>query len=236
METKIGIVEDEIIIADSIRSVLKSMQYSVPEPCCDYHESIIMLQNERPDLVLLDINLSNNELDGIAVAKYIRSNMDIPFIFLTANCDTATLERAKTVTPNAFLVKPFQKEDLYTAIEIALHNFYSAKVSSGKRDNNFIFIKEGNSFKRINFDDILYLESDHVYVTVHTTNKKYLIRSSLQHYLEQLNSKIFMRVHRGFVINLCKIDSIDSNSVVIGNTSIPVSKKHKETLLKQFSE
>ena len=232
-EAKIGIVEDEMIIADSIRSVLKNMHYAVPEPCCDYEEAIAMLRAESPDLVLLDINLAGSGQDGIAVARYIRDHLDMPFIFLTANSDAATLARAKTVTPNAFLVKPFQREDLYAAIEIALYNFNcSGNAGPGRAARQYIFIKEGIQFHKVNFDEILYLESDHVYVHVHTINRKYLVRTSLQQYLGELDPNIFIRLHRGFVVNKQKIDSVAPAQLVIGIKVIPVSKKYREALLR----
>ncbi len=235
METKIGIVEDEIIIADGIRYVLKSMQYTVPEPCCDYAEAIAMLQHERPDLVLLDVNLAGSEQDGIAVAQHIRAHLDIPFIFLTAYSDAGTIARAKTVTPNAFLVKPFQKEDLFAAIEIALHNFYSAdNAAQRKNKKQYIFIKDSVRFQRVDFDEILYLESDHVYVTVHTTTKKYLVRTSLQQYLEQLDGRQFLRIHRGYAVNLNKIKAVGPADVLVENRTLPVSKKYKDILMKQL--
>jgi len=230
-QTKIGIVEDEIIIADSIRSVLKSMDYAVPEPCCDYKEAIAMLHTEQPDLVLLDINLGSGP-DGIAVARYIRDKLDIPFIFLTANSDAGTLARAKPVSPNAFIVKPFQREDLYAAIEIAMHNFYSSGNRSARR---YIFIKEGTQFHKVPFDDILYLESDHVYVNVYTGRKKYLVRTSLQQYLDELDTQTFVRIHRGYIVNKNKIDSIAPAQVTIAGKALPISKKYRDDLLKQLS-
>lgn len=231
-ETKIGIVEDEMIIADSICSVLKGMDYIVPEPCCDYREAIAMLQKEQPDLVLLDINLGGSEQDGIAVARYIRDELDMPFIFLTANSDAGTLARAKTVTPDAFIVKPFQKEDLYAAIEIAMHNFYSGgRAEAGRRRRPYVFIKEGSLFHKVSFADILYLESDHVYVNVYTAQKKYLVRRSLQQYEEELDEKIFRRIHRGYIVNRHKIDSIGPAQLNIGGKTLPVSKKYRDGLL-----
>lgn len=233
---KIGIVEDELIIADSIRSVLMNMNYNVPEPCCDYKEALAMLQTETPDLVLLDINLSGSEQDGITVASYIRDNLDMPFIFLTANSDAATLERAKSVTPNAFLVKPFQREDLYAAIEIAMHNFYTAGKTAPKTKEakGHIFIKDGTQLHKVQIEEILYLESDHVYVSVHTERKKYLVRTSLQQYLEELGSETFVRIHRGYAVNRNKIATVAPAHVVVGNSTLPVSKKYRDDLLKQL--
>ena len=85
-----------------------------------------MLEEEKPALLLLDINL-NDELDGIDIAHYVNENYEIPFVFLTANSDRSTIERAKQKRPAAFLVKPFGNDDLLSAIEIALFNHESRK-------------------------------------------------------------------------------------------------------------
>jgi DNA-binding LytR/AlgR family response regulator len=230
-ETRIGIVEDEIIIADSIRSVLHRMNYHVSEPCLNYDEAIQMLQADPPHLLLLDINLGNTSKSGIEVGKYIRENMDLPFIFLTANSDIKTVELAKTVNPNAFLVKPFVQDELHAVIEIAMHNFYSQKTPERQASNkDFLFIKDGTELHRINFSDILFLESDHVYVCVYTTTRKYLIRTSLQDQAEQLDKNIFLRIHRSYVVNLSKIDSVVGSEIKIGDRSLPVSKSYRDEL------
>ena len=234
-ETKIGVVEDELIIADSIRAMLTGMDYVVPEPCCDYTEAIAMLHAEAPDLVLLDINLAGAEQDGIAVARYIREHLQMPFIFLTANSDAATLARAKEVRPNAFLVKPFLGDDLYAAIEIAMHNFYSAAAPvAPPAAKDFIMIKEGGFMHKISVCDIVYLESDHVYVRVITTTKKYLVRASLQQYLELLDARMFVRIHRGYVVNTRRIEKLSGTDLHIGGKVLPVSKKYRDALLAQL--
>jgi DNA-binding response OmpR family regulator len=75
-------------------------------------------------MLLLDINL-NDTKDGIDLAEKINELFQLPFIFLTANSDSATIERAKKVKPNAYLVKPFNKDELYAAIEIVFNNHKS---------------------------------------------------------------------------------------------------------------
>ena len=121
-----------------------------------------MLREEQPDLVILDINIGGKR-DGVDIARFIRANLDMPFIFLTANSDPATVIRARETHPNAYLVKPFHKADLYTAIEIALYN-YNQEQNSVQRNNtgkekkvlqDSLFIKEGEYFHKVNFDDIL---------------------------------------------------------------------------------
>lgn len=233
-ETRIGIVEDEIIIADSIRSVLLRMDYQVAEPCINYEEAVKMLQADPPHLLLLDINLGSFSKSGIEVGRYVRENMDLPFIFLTANSDIKTVDLAKTVHPNAFLVKPFVQDELYAAIEIAMHNFYAHKSQKTpevpKPNKDFLYIKDGTELHKINFDDILYLESDHVYVCVYTTTRKYLIRTSLQDYIEQLDKDLFLRIHRSYVVNLSKIEKVLGSQLKIKEWFLPVSKTHKDDL------
>jgi two-component system response regulator LytT len=234
-ETRIGIVEDEIIIADSIRSVLLRMNYQVAEPCINYEEAIRTLQADPPHLLLLDINLGTTSKSGIEIGRYIRENMDMPFIFLTANSDMKTVDLAKAVNPNAFLVKPFVQDELYAAIEIAMHNFYSRKApEQAVPGKDFLFIKDGTELHKISFSDILFLESDHVYVCVYTTTRKYLIRTSLQNYIEQLDKNLFLRVHRSYVINLSKIERVLGSQIQIGDRSLPISKSYKDELLSRL--
>jgi DNA-binding LytR/AlgR family response regulator len=234
-ETKIGIVEDEIIIADSIRSVLLRMNYRVAEPCINYEEAIRMLETDQPHLLLLDINLGSTSKSGIEVGRYIREHMDMPFIFLTANSDIKTVQEAKLVTPNAFLVKPFVQDELHAAIEIAMHNFYSHKArEQPKPDKDFLFIKDGTELHKINFSDILFLESDHVYVSVHTTTRRYLVRTSLQNYIEELDKDLFLRIHRSYVVNLSRIESVLGSQVKIQDKLLPVSKSYKDELLSRL--
>lgn len=232
--TKVGIVEDELIIADSIRAMLTGMRYAVPEPCCDYEEAIAMLHAEKPDLVLLDINLAGSRQDGIAVARYIREHLNMPYIFLTANSDSGTLDRAKAVTPNAFLVKPFVREDLYTAIEIAVHNFHKAGGPAPAADKDYLFLKEGSIQHKVIIDEILYLESDHVYVTVFTAGRKYLVRASLQQYAEQLDPAVFIRIHRSYLVNRRRIEEVGFTHLRIGGKTLPVSRKYRDALLAQL--
>src|SRR5438045_190655 len=98
---KIGIVEDELIIARTILSTLDELGYLHCGPAISYTEALEMLDNNKPDLLLLDIQLSGKK-DGIDVAETVNDVHRIPFIFLTANTDPETIDRAKRVNPHAY--------------------------------------------------------------------------------------------------------------------------------------
>lgn len=236
-KVKILVVEDEIIIADSICNALNELGYHALEPAINYTEAIETIESEKPDIAILDIQLSGKKT-GIDLAKKIRESYHFPFIFLTSNSDSFTINQAKEVKPPAYLIKPFSKEELYSSIEIALHNF---SVKSGDlTDENLIikeaiFIKNKGFFTKVSFSDILYLKSDHVYVEILLSNQqKYVVRSSLNDILSKLNSN-FIRVHRGFVINIAYLNQINSNSVKIIDEEIPIGKKFREEIVKRIN-
>ena len=128
-KVRILVVEDEILIADNICDTLEDFGYEALEPAINYTEAIETLKEDAPDIAILDINLSGNKT-GIDVANVIKEKYNIPFIFLTSNSDHKMVEEVKLVNPNAFLVKPFVKDELYSAIEIAIYNFDKKEVSS----------------------------------------------------------------------------------------------------------
>jgi DNA-binding NarL/FixJ family response regulator len=134
---KVGIVEDEMIIAETISLALTKLGYLPTIPAFSYESAINMLESEKPDIVLLDINL-NDELDGVDLAHYININYSLPIIFLTANSDRLTIERSKQTRPKAFLVKPFSNEDLFSAIEIAHFNHKMQTEETKKIKTNLL--------------------------------------------------------------------------------------------------
>lgn len=103
--------------------------------------------------------------------------------------------------------------------------------SSFRPVDDFIFIKQGNVYHKVKIDDITHLQSDNVYIYVHTVNNKFLVRNKIDEYLNLLRSPHFVRVHRSFVININHIQLIEANHVVINKQSILMGKAYKNNLL-----
>lgn len=232
-QVKILVVEDEIIIADHICDTLEELGYDILEPAINYTEALQTIESFKPDIAILDIQLSGRKT-GIDLAEKIRKDYDFPFIFLTSNADPLTISQAKKVMPPAYLIKPFTKDELYSSIEIALHN-YSKKIGEVNDENLIIkdafFIKDKNVFTKLKFDDILHIKSEHVYAEIQLKNgQKHLIRGNLNHIITKLNNQ-FVRVHRSYIVNLNYLEQIDHNTIVIEKQAIPIGKKYKEDLL-----
>jgi DNA-binding LytR/AlgR family response regulator len=229
---KIVVVEDEMIIAESIYRSLKSLNYNVLEPVPNYTSAIELINSEKPDLVLIDIRLSGSK-DGIDLANEINASHDIPFIFLTSNSDPHTIERAKKTHPTAYLLKPFSKADLYSTIEIGMQNHKKLKEMHSEKSipvNDYVMVKHNKAFMKLYFNEILYINSQHVYVEIVTVyDKKFLVRTSINEYVKLLPA-YFLKVHRSYVINTHYIDEIITQSVVLKGYTVPVSKEFRKNL------
>ncbi|MGC9505327.1 hybrid sensor histidine kinase/response regulator [Baaleninema sp.] len=118
-EIRILIVEDEAIVADDIAYRLENLGYEIADIVASGEEAIEAATKELPDLVLMDIMLQG-EIDGIEAARVIRERLNLPVVYLTANADRATLERAKLTVPLGYVLKPFKDRELQVTIEIAL--------------------------------------------------------------------------------------------------------------------
>lgn len=123
---KVLIVEDEPIIAQNIKAILQHVNYTVVGIAYNKEQAINFLQNTKPDIALLDINLGNNT-DGIKIAEYIIQHNQIPFLYLTSYSNKIILDKVKHTLPMGYIVKPFDEADIYTSIEIALSNFKGIK-------------------------------------------------------------------------------------------------------------
>src|SRR5690606_16995326 len=105
-----------------MQSMLEEIGYEIVDNVIVFEQAVEVLKHNHVDLVLIDIILASDKT-AIELGKHLRDEYNIPFIFVTSNSDSATVENAKTVKPDGYLVKPFEPQDLYTSIEIALSNF-----------------------------------------------------------------------------------------------------------------
>lgn len=129
METKddsstgrILVVEDEDRIARDLALVLQSLGFTVTGLADTASRAIAAVQEDPPDLCLMDITLAGRR-DGITAANEIRQRFGIPSVYLTASSDEETLSRAEVTEPLGFLLKPFDERELYTVIRIALYRW-----------------------------------------------------------------------------------------------------------------
>ncbi len=134
-KASILLVDDDILIAESNKILLKKAGYNIAGIACDGKSAIELALEKKPDLILMDVNL-NCEIDGIDAAEEIQKFADIPFIFLTAYSDPSTVDRAKKIGPFGYLIKPFENRELLVAIETTLYKHYLDKKI---KEQEFLF-------------------------------------------------------------------------------------------------
>jgi len=126
MSVKILVVEDERILAMSLKKKLEKLGFTVTGTASTGEEAIENTNNNPPDLVLMDIVL-RGEIDGIEAAKQIINLHNIPIIYLTAYADDETIKRAVKTFPYGYIMKPYKDREIKANIEMALHKHRAEK-------------------------------------------------------------------------------------------------------------
>ena len=121
-DVRVMIVEDEGIVAMDIENTLRSLGYNVVCVESSGESALKKIVESNPDIILMDIMLKG-ELDGIETYSKIKENYDIPVVYLTAFGDSSTLSRAKLTEPYGYILKPFEENEIYISIEMALYKF-----------------------------------------------------------------------------------------------------------------
>ncbi|SEQ20947.1 LytR/AlgR family response regulator transcription factor [Flavobacterium urocaniciphilum] len=222
---KILVVEDEYITQKTICNYLTEIGYEVIDTSMNAADAIEIIKSKPVDFVILDINIKG-EQNGIWLGNNIAENFNLPHLYLTAYSDTETIKNALQSNPLGYLVKPFQKHDLFTAIEIAILNFNKSQNSNEKQ----LLVKHNEVYTKINFDSILYIESDKNYLIINCEEDVYRYRSTISDF-ENIMPNYFIKTHKGFIINTQKVKEFSNSTVIINDNKIPISKSHKDLVL-----
>lgn len=189
-------------------------------------DAMDFLADQVVDLIVLDIQMP--DLTGIEFTKTLTNP---PKIIFTTAYEKYAIEGFK-VNAVDYLLKPFSYAEFLVAAQKAkkLVELEQAAFSTVEANNQFLFLKSEYKIRRINFNDILYIEGlkDYVKVFLQNEEKPILSLNSVKALEQKLPADRFMRVHRSFIVNLEKIATIERSRIVFGKTYIPVSDQYKE--------
>ncbi len=240
---KIVIVEDEFIISEDIKAHLVAAGYDVMAVFDQASTAFDFISTETPDLMLVDIQLVG-ETNGIQLVEQIQTRLTIPIIYITANSDAQTYERAKRTRPHSFLVKPFTPANLLAAIDLALYHFsIDQPVTHSERIalkalpdepfmvNQCLFIRANGRYKKVCGDDLLFVEASGSYVHIQTRTDRYTLSQNLAQFQKKTPLPNLIRIHRSYIVNLDKVESFDESSVLVQRHKLPISDHYKEEFL-----
>lgn len=222
------IVEDNFLNRRLLKKVLLENGYHVFE-AKNAKEALEVLKKELVTIIILDINLGEDEQDGISLGQEIKDEFSIPFLYLTAYENPEIIAKAVTTSPYSYLTKPFKNSDMIASIEIAIRQ--SSSISKRKP---FIYIKDGEYNVELAIDKINYIESEGNYLLFYTDDKVYKTRCTIKKIMEELSSKIFIQTHRAYIVNKNKIAKFSNKSLIIGDNTIPISENYLESVRQLF--
>ncbi len=247
---KLLIVEDENLVAKEIAFGLLDCGYEIAGIASSVEKATLLLaQDPNIDVVLIDIILKGNQT-GIALAQHLDADYPtIPYIFLTSYADVSTTDQVKnSTTPYAYILKPFNKRQIAVSIEMALDNFskrtqkidvlaspkFTSTPNQALKINDSLFLKKDRHFERVLLKEILFLEAESNYTTLHTQCGRFVYSMVLKKIESLLPPDFFLRVHRSYVVNMNAITGFEGNLLFIGDNKIPVSKSHRASVFNSF--
>ena len=225
------IVDDNTMARMAMKQLVKQVKdLELVQECADAMEAYNAINEKQVDLLFLDI-----EMPGMSGLDLIRNlgNKKPLIIFTTAKKDYAV--EAFELNVVDYLVKPVSPPRFLQAIEKANEAYASIKQEVKVEDQAFVFVKDNGVLKRVNVDDILFLEAMGDYVKVHTSQKFHVLHSTLKAIEEKLPPSKFIRVHRSYITSINKIDSIQDGVIAIGKSTIPVADTYRSALNKRIN-
>jgi len=247
-QTNVLVVEDESIVSKDIQHSLKKLGYNVVGAAATGEQAVKLAVETQPDIILMDIMLKG-EMNGIEAATQIRTETNIPVIFLTAYADESTLNKAKVTQPYGYIIKPFKEIDIHTSIEMALYKHKKEAEVLKERDllfnlvesqgatKDLLFVKSNSRLVKLKMSDIYYIEALKDYVVINTLNTRYTIHSTMKDIEAKLPESEFLRVHRSFIVRIDKIVAIEQPNLILENDKkvIPIGGSYKDDLAKRLN-
>lgn len=184
----------------------------------DADSALSFLRHNDIDVIFLDVEMPGT--NGFSMLDQLELIPKV--IIVSGNTDYAFTAFEYTVTD--FLKKPVSYERFVKAVD-KIND--SLKNNTGEYTDKDIVIKSDGQFTRLNYNIILFIESVGDYVKYVTPSRKYIVHGTMKSVEESINKKIFLRVHRSFIVNIHHIHDFRDKTLIISGNAIPVSKTHK---------
>lgn len=223
------IVDDDV----TSRMVLQKLVGKIGEvssciACSSTKEAREIIENQRIDLLLLDVEMP--EETGIQLMDSLTSKIEV--IFITSQRRHAVEAFEKDAVD--YIVKPVSIERLEEAVK-KVTTRRVGKLSETTNIRKFLFVKEGKLYHKIFISDIDFIEANGSYSCIHTSQKKYMVKNSLNIFEEKLTEDEFIKIHRSFIINVNKVSTFDEKELVIKDEKLPISRSCRKELFERLN-
>ncbi len=249
---KVLIVDDEFLARKLLQDYVKKMpELELVGTAQNAFEAFSFCKENPVDILLLDIHMP--DLNGIELARTLKN---IPAIIFTTAYSEYALESYE-VSAVDYLLKPIALPRFMQAIEKAIAKLKGnteqpqattpspqpqaavpataeAAGAVGKVEATFIMVKADYKLYKVNFDDLLYIEGQHEYVSFYTKAKRITALYSLKSLEEQLPKDKFVRVHKSYIVSIANISEIEQLTVTVAGQKIPIGGSYRDSLLERL--
>jgi DNA-binding LytR/AlgR family response regulator len=223
-------VDDEPLSLAKIKGFVEQVPYlTLVASFSSAVEAMAYLKENKADLVFLDIQMDN--LTGIEMLEIIEPK---PRVILTTAYDEYAL-KGYELNVYDYLLKPFSFDRFLKAVEKVYNHYRDNAPVIPNETNNFIFLKTEYRLEKVNFDDILFIESrgDYLYIILKQT--KILTLMTMKNLADMLPAGKFLRVHKSWLVSMDKIDAIEHGRIRIKDAVIPIGETYRNEVWKRLS-
>jgi two-component system LytT family response regulator len=218
------IVEDDALVRHTLETLVAETEFlTLVKSCTKASEAAEILNQEEINLIFLDVKLPG--MNGIDFMKTLETNKP-QVIMITA--DKGSAAEAYNLDACDFILKPVTRTRFLKAVSRAKR---LVAIDQKHASNDALFVKVNSVLKRVNMQDILYIEAMADYLTVHTATQKYVLKSTMKNIMDKLPIKDFIRVHNSFIVRIDKISMIEDATILINKKVIPISRNKRKGLM-----
>lgn len=219
------IVDDESIAREGIAQYIEKLDFlQLSHSCSSAMEAADILKRENIDLMFLDIQMPY--LSGL---DFLEALQNPPLTIFTTAYSEYAIEGFRLQVVD-YLLKPISFKRFLQA-SLKAQEIMQLKNQAENSDSSSMYIRQGDSFIRINWMDILYVESMQNYLKLHFKEKTLTIYQTMVSIEEILPKDAFFRIHKSYLVNILHIDLITGNRLFIDGNELPISRQRKEELM-----
>ena len=223
------IVDDEFLARKLLAEYVSKIDYlNLVDTCADATKAMEVLNKEHVDILMLDIHMP--DISGMEMLKLFNNNRTA-VILTTAYSEYAVDAFSLGVVD--YLLKPFDYARFVQAINKAIG--YKLLEPQSETANDYIMVKADYKLYKVIFEDLLFIEGQHEYVTFHTKTKRITALYSLKNLEETLPRDKFIRTHKSFIVSIKNIEDIDKLNVTVAGNKIPVGASFRDSLIERLS-
>lgn len=228
MDYKCIVVDDDEMSRNLIRHYVGKTNFlNFVQEFSNAIEASNFLKENDVDIIFLDVKMP--EMTGMEFIQTLEKDYEV--ILITSASDYAVEAFERSVTD--FLVKPAEYPRFLQASQKAKRNIDKQREQAG--DQTELYVRSDSKLVRIPLDAIFYVEALADYVIIHTPEKKHIVHFTMKGIENRLPAKRFARIHRSYIVNTGKIESLEDNSILINKKYIPIGASYKDSLMERLN-